>query len=126
MAIAFVRRFARRYGKKGLRLSRRTLSVLRSHDWPGNVRELKNVIHRAVVCCEGRTITPDCLPERLGGTPAAESELRFAPGTPLEEVEERVVLSTLDAVANNRQKASELLGISRRALYNKLKQYGIC
>jgi DNA-binding NtrC family response regulator len=61
----FLGRYNRDYGKEILGLSPDTMSMLDAYDWPGNVRELKNVIHRAVVVCTGKVITPQHLSKRI-------------------------------------------------------------
>ncbi len=103
--------------------------LFRSYNWPGNVRELRNVLERAVVVCKpGETLVtrnhlpPDfCRPQRPG---AGELEqLRFPPGTTVEQAERALIYQTLSATNNNKTRAAELLGISLKTLHNKLKEY---
>jgi DNA-binding NtrC family response regulator len=116
------------------------LNALEQHDWPGNVRELKNVIQRVVLLCEDRELDPDHLPPAFQqGAPSSvvppppspdpalpeDKVLRIRIGTPLAEIERTVILYTLKRVENNRTEAAKLLGISRRALYNRLHKHGI-
>jgi len=103
------------------------LSRLKAHDWPGNVRELENVIQRAVVFAKNGEIGIDHL--RLDGARSA------TPGTPangagglvagmsVAEAERILIIKTLEACADNRTKAAEMLDISIRTLRNKLHEY---
>ncbi len=126
----FVARFAESY-KRNIRLvSRETYRLMRRYPWPGNVRELKNVIQRAVLLAKGTELTPDLLPQRLkdvddcGATKSTkQSPIRL--GMSLGEVEKEYLKMTLAHINGNKMKAASILGISRRALYNKLKRFEI-
>jgi DNA-binding NtrC family response regulator len=94
---------------------------LRAHGWPGNVRELRNVVQRAFILAE-HDIGVDALPlgiveERLG------TSLQIRVGTPIDEAERRLILATLEHCAGDKKKASELLKISLKTLYNRLNVY---
>jgi len=97
------------------------LDRLRAHGWPGNVRELRNVVQRAYILAPN-DIGVDTLPlgvveERLG------TSLSIRVGTPIEEAERRMILATLEHCAGDKKKASELLKISLKTLYNRLNVY---
>jgi DNA-binding NtrC family response regulator len=83
-------------------------------------------MQRAVLLCGGETITPEHLPARFQ-TPRTELDdtVSFRVGTTLQDVEREMIVRTLRSNGNNRQQAAEILGISRRALYNKLSRYDI-
>lgn len=126
----FIQRYNRNLGKKIQRISPRALQVLQNYHWPGNVRELKNVIQRAMLICENRELQIEHLPPRFHSGNAASSEhalplVTFRVGTPLEEVEREMIRQTLAAADNNRTRAAALLGISRRAIYNKLRKHNL-
>lgn len=91
------------------------------------VRELKNVIQRTVLLCDGEELRPEHFPARLrtAEAPSTLPVISFNIGTPLEEVERALIRYTLEVVDNNRTEAAKLLGISRRALYNRLRKYQI-
>jgi DNA-binding NtrC family response regulator len=89
------------------------------------VRELKNVIQRAVLVCEEEVLLPEHIPTRFNSDRPQFSTVTIEVGTPLEEVEREMIERVLFATRNNRKQAAELLGISRRALYNKLKKHNI-
>jgi two-component system, NtrC family, response regulator HydG len=123
--------FLKRYAEKNRRLikgfSPRAMDIMIRHDWPGNVRELENLIERAVILVRGEIITPKELPEDLipKDPMASTSSTDAIPGRTLKEVEKEMILRTLDDAGWNRTHAAEILGISRRTLQLKLKEYGI-
>jgi two-component system response regulator HydG len=100
---------------------REVLQVLVDYSWPGNVRELENVIERAAVLCRGDTLGVEDLPDVVrqgdGGEP---STLTFSVGTPLDEVERRLLRETLRHARGDKSLAAQLLGISTRTIYRKL------
>ena len=91
------------------------------YPWPGNVRELENVIERAVVLCRGDVIGEEQLPDFvLDAAAPATGALSFPIGTPLEEVELRLIRETLRHTKGDKSLAAQLLGISVRTIYRKL------
>jgi DNA-binding NtrC family response regulator len=121
----FIKRFNRSFKKNIVGVAPECISLLESYDWPGNIRELKNVVQRAVLVCEGEVMLPDHLPPRFKPGKPVCSKVSFEIGTPLEQVEREMVIRALEAAENNRKHAADLLGISRRALYNKLQKHNI-
>jgi two-component system response regulator HydG len=92
--------------------------------WKGNVRELENVVERAVIMTRGDHIQPEDLPGHI--SEGGEGEFTgITAGRPLSELEKEAILKTLDMTEGNRTEAAKLLGISRRTLQYKLKEYGI-
>lgn len=102
---------------------------LRRYSWPGNVRELKNVIQRAVLMAKGKELTPDLIPQRIKEAAGARAEkTELSPvhlGMTLDAVEREAIVMTLAATGGNKKEAAQILGISRRALYNKLNKHGL-
>ena len=121
----FLQRYSRSFGKNISGVSPECVSLLEAYDWPGNVRELKNVIQRAVLVCRDEVLRPEHLPQRFRTARPPRHTVTFELGTPLDEVERELVVRALAAADNNRTRAAGLLGISRRALYNKLRKHGI-
>ena len=113
------------YKKNILSIGQECLNLLENYEWPGNVRELKNVIQRAVLVCNGEELLSQHLPKRFRNHLSSNKKIFFDIGTPLDKIEREVILVALKSVNNNRTKAAELLGISRRAIYNKLKKHNI-
>ena len=97
------------------------------YDWPGNIRELENVMERAVIMGRGDFITPEEFPGALRNLDLDDVEARIeAPvGKSLKEIEKAMILRTLEETGGNRTHTAEILGISRRTLQLKLKEYGI-
>ena len=127
----FVARFAAVYKKDIRRVSTETYRLLRRYCWPGNLRELKNVIQRAVLLTKTTELTPDLLPQRIRETNGAEKpkpsheQLPIQLGMPLLDVEKEYIKMTLAAINGNKKRAASVLRISRRALYNKLRRFGM-
>jgi DNA-binding NtrC family response regulator len=122
LAENFLQHFAEKAGRKITGFTRQAMAYLARHAWPGNVRELRNVIERAVVLCNGRSITPAELPKHLlDGSDS--TEIGIPVGTTMEEAERRLIFKTLEANANNKTRAAEVLGISLKTLHNKLNHY---
>lgn len=116
---------ARRADERGTSLAQLTPEALRllvAHPWPGNIRELENAIFYATAL-GGPVIEIKDLPPTIADksfTPDAPNDFAFAP---LAEVERLHVLRTLEAVGGNQVKAAKMLGIDRRTLYSKLRQW---
>jgi len=105
-------------------ISPAALQILKQYSWPGNIRELRNVLLRAVLSAED-TLDVHHLPAELTQNKLGSETITFRSGTPLSEVEKIMILQTLQAVKGNKLKAAEILGITRRSLYNKLETYQI-
>jgi DNA-binding NtrC family response regulator len=124
----FVFQFTGLYHKHVRAVSPETYRYLRRYPWPGNVRELKNVIQRAVLMAHGKELTPDFLPGRVREVAEANTNpdaLHFRVGMTIGAVEKEFIKMTLAVTKGNKKAAGLMLGISRRALYNKLKKYGL-
>lgn len=98
--------------------------LLRAYDWPGNVRELRNAMERAAILANGSLILPNDLPPQVQkATPSAKT------GTVLvgdmDEIQRRAILEALEKTGGNKTRAAALLGISRRNLIYKLRDYGM-
>lgn len=112
--------------KRGRRaLSREAMQACQRFPWPGNVRQLRNMVERLVVTCPRTPIEVQDLPEFLREHDQTANEFAIRPGMSLAEVEQLLIRQTLTHVTNNREEAAKVLGISRRALQYKLKQYGL-
>ncbi len=124
----FIARYNRNYKKSITGITNDCIQAFQKYDWPGNVRELKNVIQRASVVCDCDKIQLEHLPPRFRETIKKEEKkntITFEIGTPLDQVEKEMILQALAESKNNRTRAAELLGISRRAIYNKLRKHNL-
>ncbi|MEX2124378.1 MAG: sigma-54 dependent transcriptional regulator [Woeseia sp.] len=97
--------------------------ALQSYGWPGNVRELKSaVLHSHLLA--GNEIKLEDLPGKVSSSsPGDDDFIRLYVGTPLAEIERRTILSTLEHYEGDKKKTADVLGISLKTLYNRLKQY---
>ena len=138
LAEFFVKKYAAANGVPEKPLSTEARRRLAAHRWPGNVRELENAMHRAVLLSVGEEITEDAvrLPDGQPLSPAdagaraaqaasfaAEAVQRSFVGQTVAEMEQQLIIDTLEHCAGNRTHAANILGISIRTLRNKLKEY---
>jgi DNA-binding NtrC family response regulator len=124
----FVPHFNAVYKKQLRAVAPEAWHCLRSYSWPGNVRELKNVIQRAVLMAKGGELTADLLPLRIRAAAEANAAVQPSPihaGMTLDAVEKEFMLMTLASAQGNKKETAQRLGISRRALYDKLKKHGL-
>ena len=122
LAEHYARHYADLNGVPRRPLAPATLRVLTGHGWRGNVRELENTIHRAVLLATGDSITPDAI--ELAGQPVRAAKLGgVVVGRRMDEVERELIIQTLHQTLGNRTHAAVILGISIRALRNKLRDY---
>ncbi len=136
--------FARRHASPACELAADARSALVEHSWPGNVRELRNVIERAVVFASSPALeaadlqleAPRLESSRIPVAPRFPSEAKpdssrhedsvvIPLGTSMHDAEREILLRTLAFVGGNKLRAAQVLGISRRSIYNRLKEYGL-
>lgn len=108
------------------------MDVLLAHVWPGNVEELKRVVRRAASLADGPSIGATLVLSVLGRPPASRHLrrrrapiVRVAVGDSLANVERRLILGTLKFARGNKKKTAELLKLSLKTIYNKIKEYGL-
>jgi DNA-binding NtrC family response regulator len=123
----FLQKYCEELEKAIPEITPQAMLLLRSYSWPGNVRELENVIMRTVVMLEEDKIAPDILPDIIlqdRHNSITDRDVTLEVGLTLEEAEKRYILKTLEIAGGNKSKAARILGLSRKAMYNKLKSYG--
>ncbi len=120
----FLRGFSRRERKRIEGVTDEGLAFLASRTYPGNVRELQNLMERAVLLCRGDRLALEHF-TALDAAPAAAAGVEpcLAEGGSMRDMEQTLILQTLQSVHGNRTRASALLGISLRTLRNKLAEY---
>ena len=123
LAEQFVRQFAARNARMGMHLSKETLELLRSYDFPGNVRELRNIIELAVLRADREVIESEQLPDYLRSAARLMQSRTHKPT--LAELEAVYIREVLEYTRGNKTRAAEILGISRKNLYEKMRRYNI-
>jgi DNA-binding NtrC family response regulator len=131
LVAALLQELNRKHGTKVTEISPEVLARFTSWSWPGNVRELRNVLERAVILAGEGTVQAAHLPPGFAGAPtpspaaaAKDGELRIPVGYTVEQAERALIQMTLEHTRNNKTRAAEILGISQKTLFNKLKEYG--
>ena len=114
----YLKRFSETYQRPITSISTNAMLSMREYDWPGNVRELINIMERAVITCRGHVITTKHLPFRTG-------EYERISDLNLRDGEKFFIALALRRTQNNKTKAAELLGISRKTLAEKVRLYGL-
>jgi two-component system response regulator HydG len=126
LADHFLRRYAEKNGKPIAAFTRAAMERLSAYHWPGNVRELENVIERAVVLTKNPSIDEDDLPRELFAAQEGDGRsISVAIGTPLEEVERRLIFETLKRTRGDKRLAAQLLGMNYHTLRYRKKKLGL-
>ena len=132
----FLKEFSSAAGSSVTGIEPAALKALEDYPWPGNVRQLRNVVEKMVILSSGERLTVNDLPVEITAPvqhPPEQAAPQPAPtaapaaptdGISLQEAEKRRILAALDAAKNNKTKAAEALGISRRTLHRRLKEWG--
>lgn len=132
LARHFLQRYAERFGISGMRVPDELFERLREHDWPGNVRELENTIEAMVALSDEGELDVSHLPRR--NDPADAPPAQEPPALPqsglslkqrVEAYERGLIVAALQAAGGNRQRAAQLLKLSRATLHDKLHRYRI-
>src|SRR5579872_3702927 len=132
IAAALIDGLNRKHGCKATGVDGEVMEIFSRHTWPGNVRELRNVLERAVIVAGEGVVKRQHLPldfgAPLGSAPASTAEdldsVRLNVGATVADAEKALIQLTLKHTKNNKTRAAEILGISLKTLFNKLKEYG--
>ena len=121
LAQHFLRRYAEENRKEVVGFTEAAMEALDRYHFPGNVRQLQNVVQRAVILCRQERIDLMDLPEEIVSAESVpRRELVIPIGTPLEEIERRLIHETLKHTHGDKNLAARLLGLSARTIYRKL------
>ena len=103
----------------------RVMDALIRYPWPGNVRELENIVERMVIMSRGDMLLFEDLPQDFKTLRNGDDIKPGPTGSSLKEIEKEVILKTLEQTGGNRTKAALILGVTRKTLQNKIKEYCI-
>ena len=128
----FIDKYNKQLGLKIKSISKSAMSNLQDYNWPGNVRDLENAVQSAMIVAQDEIIQSENLPLRIRGYPELTDETDLKK-TGLEEytkqlsmkIEKELIVKTLEECHNNRTNTANLLKISRKTLFNKMKNYGL-
>jgi DNA-binding NtrC family response regulator len=122
---SFLDEFSRENGKQVRELTPEAMNLLLAYDWPGNVRELRNAIEQMVVLARGERLTVRDVPAAIRGGADLTKINVVRGGMTVEDAERQLIVQALKETNGNRTKAAQRIGISRRTLHRKLKEYGL-
>ncbi|EJL64996.1 sigma-54-dependent transcriptional regulator [Flavobacterium sp. CF136] len=117
----FLEKANQQLNKEIIGFSPEVVSIFQRYSWPGNLRELQNCVKRATLLSQGDFIESDVLPAEFFQVQKQSNEGVFS----LSENEKETIIHALSRTQNNKSEAAKLLKITRKTLYNKLKQYNI-
>jgi DNA-binding NtrC family response regulator len=121
----FLEHFRGKHKRRRLQFSAEAMRLCQRFPWPGNVRQLRNAVECLVLTCHKPVVGVDDLPEFLHVHDRNAASFAIRPGMTLAEVEKLLIRQTLTRETSNREAAAKMLGISRRTLQYKLKQYSL-
>jgi DNA-binding NtrC family response regulator len=125
----YLRRFSLELGREVREVAPEALERLRNYSWPGNIRELQSVLKQALLQTVGTVLLSASLsadlPRDFQGSEACKTVPPFRPGITLSELEREAIQQCLIQTGGNRQRTAELLGISKRTLLRKIREYGL-
>jgi DNA-binding NtrC family response regulator len=122
---AFLSHLTAKHKRRRKQFSAEALQLCQRFPWPGNVRQLRNVVERLVLTCHKPMVAASDLPDFLRTHDQKAASFAIRPGMTLAEVEKLLIRQTLTKETSNREAAARMLGISRRSLQYKLKEYGL-
>ena len=129
LAESILRRVEKKHGWAGLSISPEAQATIAERPWPGNVRQLENALARAAIAARGRIILPDHLDAEAPSDPLIPASGASAEALPLRAllavVERQAIDRALKQCGGNRTRTADLLGISRRQLFDKIREYDL-
>jgi len=118
----YLDRYSQDMGKPVREVDPSALEMMVNYPWPGNVRELQNVVERAIIIADGDCITRECLPEGIKGDGSFQEEV-FDKKLTIEDYTKAFIVRYQKQF--NEQQIAEMLGITRKSLWEKRKKWGI-
>jgi len=125
LADYFFKVFADKYETPLKQFTPGAVERLMAYPWPGNVREFKNLMERTVLVCPEVEVDELHLPGRIASGTPSSSLLQIPLGTTLEECTRMLIVRTLASCDGNKSRTARVLGMSRKALYDRLRTYKV-
>ena len=122
---AFLNRIGLKTGKQVTAVNKSALDIMYNYDWPGNIRELINVMEHAFILCREGEITPEHLPDNLLYKRKKPISVLAYPHTKGIDTKKQELMAAMSSTGGNKVAAAKIMGISRVALYNRLKKYHV-
>jgi len=126
---SFIGDFNAKNGKNIEAITQDALGIMTAYDWPGNVRELRNTIEKMVVLSRGPKLTARDIPASIRGSAKLDADLQGSaaskPVGNISDMEKKMIVSAIRKHDGNRTDAAKDLGISRRTLHRKIKEYAL-
>ena len=121
----FLQKSNEQLGKSAVGFSDEVIRIFQGYRWPGNLRELSNIVKRAVLLCQGEIIQKRDLPPEFVQIALKEGGDGPAMSFSTKDHERDLILNALKEAGNNKTRAAQLLQITRKTLYNKIREYDI-
>ncbi len=119
LANHFLQLYSRKYQKKGLTITQSVMKGLQQYQWPGNIRELQHAIERAVILCEKPAM------DEISLFLTSNTNLSTTNATTLDDMEKNFIIKSLNEHNGNVTQTATTLGLTRTALYRRMKKYSI-
>ncbi len=125
LAEYFLKFYRKKNHREIVQILPEVLDLMMRYDWPGNIRELENIIERGVIIARSEYLTLDELPPNIRKMAKSTSGSGFEVtiGSTIKEMESEFIAQTLASVNGNRTRAAQILGIARKTLQNKMREY---
>ena len=116
----FLKKYGSKYEKHDFKINKTAQEKLLNYPWPGNIRELQHTIEKAVILSDSAVLKPEdfFFKQKLHANLDEDEQT-------IEEMEKRLILSSIEKNSGNIRLAAEKLGITRQTMYNKIKKYGL-
>ncbi|MBZ4643068.1 MAG: two-component system, NtrC family, transcriptional regulator [Deferribacteraceae bacterium] len=114
----FIKKYSMKFSKIIKGYTAEYIEKLKTYSFPGNIRELENIVERSIILCSSEKLTGDLLPD-------FREKVQNESVLDVKENEKQLIFKALKESGNNKSQAAKILGISRKTLYNKIKEYNI-